>query len=358
MQLTRITLSQFRSYQTQTFQFGPKTIVVAPNGSGKTNLLEAIYLLVTGTSERAHTTEEMIAWGEDLATVTGIVAESEGEYRELAVVLTRGVYLGKRTPKRRYLVDGVPRLRTKFTGNLGALMFRPEDMRLVEGSPSRRRHFMDEILTQADFVYGRALLQYEAALKRRNRLLDMIREGTARREQLAYWDQSLIKNGTILTEMRRTFLETLSGTTTRFGTYELSYLASPVSPERLAKHAEAEVALGYTLVGPHKDDFKILSMQHPNEPTSQRGNVDLMIYGSRGEQRLAVLFLKLASLQYLETKLQVRPILLLDDIFSELDDVHRREVMAMTAGHQTIMTTAEEDVAPLLPDAEIVRLGE
>ena len=118
------------------------------------------------------------------------------------------------------------------------------------------------------------------------------------------------------------------------------------------------MALGYTLVGPHKDDFKILSMQHPNEPTSQRGNVDLMIYGSRGEQRLAVLFLKLASLQYLETKLQVRPILLLDDIFSELDDVHRREVMAMTAGHQTIMTTAEEDVAPLLPDAEIVRLGE
>ena len=355
MQLTRITLSQFRSYQTQTFQFGPKTIVVAPNGSGKTNLLEAIYLLVTGTSERAHTTEEMIAWGEDLATVTGIVAESEGEYRELAVVLTRGVYLGKRTPKRRYLVDGVPRLRTKFTGNLVALMFRPEDMRLVEGSPSRRRHFMDEILTQADFVYGRALLQYEAALKRRNRLLDMIREGTARREQLAYWDQSLIKNGTILTEMRRTFLETLSGTTTRFGTYELSYLASPVSPERLAKHAEAEVALGYTLVGPHKDDFRILA--HGSWPMAHsQTEKDLMIYGSRGEQRLAVLFLKLASLQYLETKLQVRPILLLDDIFSELDDVHRREVMAMTAGHQTIMTTAEEDVAPLLPDAEIVRL--
>jgi DNA replication and repair protein RecF len=332
--------------------------VVAPNGSGKTNLLEAMYLLATGNSERAHTIDEMIGWGAELASVTGVVEQAEGEYRELAVVLTRGQYLGKPTPKRRYLVDGVARLKAKFIGNLTALMFRPEDMRLIEGSPSRRRAFLDDILIQADFVYGRALTQYEAALKRRNKILDYIREGRARREQLAYWDQSLIKNGNILTEARRDFADYMSGVSTRFGEYQVQYDASPISPSRLEAHIEAEVALGYTLVGPHKDDFRIISNPKLSNFQIEGKGMDLMVYGSRGEQRLAVLFLKLASLQYLEERLGVKPILLLDDIFSELDDVHRREVVAMTSGHQTILTTAELDVAPLLPEARIVKLGE
>lgn len=345
MRLERITLENFRSYKKRVVNLGEKTIVVAPNGAGKTNLLEAIYLLSTGESERAGETAEMIRWESEIASITGVVANNE-EYSELGIVFTRGSYMGKVVPKRRYLVDGVARTKAKFVGKLSATMFAPEDMRLIEGSPPRRRRLMDESISQAHSDYGRALMVYEASLRRRNKLLDLIREGTARREQLSYWDQSIIKNGNIVTDFRRDFLAGLSEVKTSFGEFRLIYDASTVSPERLTQYAEAEVAVGYTLVGPHKDDFRIMG-EHDK---------DLMIYGSRGEQRLGVLFLKLASMQYVESKLGVKSLLLLDDIFSELDKTHREEVVKMMEGRQTIITSAEEEALALLPKAEIIRL--
>ena len=195
---------------------------------------------------------------------------------------------------------------------------------------------MDETLSMAHPEYGRALSVYEASLKRRNRLLDAIRDGLARREQLAYWDQSIIKNGNILTDYRRDYLDYLGTIETAFGRYELSYDASTISSSRLAQYSEAELAVGHTLVGPHKDDFIIKSDRR-----------DLMKYGSRGEQRLAVLFLKLGNMRYVEETLKIKPILLLDDIFSELDEEHRKEVVKMTEGRQTIITSAEEEVGEI-----------
>jgi len=135
----------------------------------------------------------------------------------------------------------------------------------------------------------------------------------------------------------------LSQIKTSFGQYNLEYTASTISPARLAQHAQAEIAVGYTLVGPHKDDFKI--MAHGSWQMAHGGDRDLMKYGSRGEQRLAVLFLKLGNLQYIEEKMGVKPILLLDDIFSELDEVHRKEVVKMIEGRQAIVTSAEPAVA-------------
>lgn len=345
MRLERITLENFRSYKKRVFKLGELTVVVAPNGVGKTNLLEAIYLLSTGESERAGEVGEMIGWESEIASVTGVVVNKE-EYGEQAIVLTRGSYMGKVTPKRRYLVDGVARTKAKFVGRLPATMFAPEDMRLIEGSPPRRRRLMDDTLSQAHPEYSRALLVYEASLRRRNKLLDMIREGTARREQLAYWDQSIIKNGNIVTDYRRDFLDQLSGVETSFGEFRLVYNASTVSTARLAQYAEAEVAVGYTLVGPHKDDFRIMG----------ENDKDLMTYGSRGEQRLGVLFIKLAAMEYIERKLGVKSLLLLDDIFSELDQMHRQEVVKMTSGRQTIVTSAEDEILALLSKAEIIRL--
>lgn len=354
MRLERLSLEHFRSYTKQVFHFGQTTVIVAPNGAGKTNVLEAINLLATGISERAGETSEMIQFNAEIASVSGVV-EHNDERSELSVVLTRGVYMGKTTPKRRYLVDGVARTRAALVGKLSAVMFRPEDMRLIEGSPSRRRGYLDEALVMTHPEYARALSVYEASLKRRNRLLDAIRDGVAKREQLSYWDQSIIKNGNILTDYRREFLDYLSGLQTSFGSYVLEYDASTISPSRLAQYSEAEVAVGYTLVGPHKDDFVICSTnQQTNKLTG--GKRDLMKYGSRGEQRLAVLFLKLGNLQYIEEKLKIKPILLLDDIFSELDQEHREEVVKMTQARQTIITSAEEDVIPLMPGADIIRL--
>lgn len=347
MRLERITLENFRSYAKQTFNLGNLTLLVAPNGSGKTNLLEAIYLLATGESERAGVVEEMIRWGSEIGSVSGIVEDND-ERVELTVVLTPGSYMGKATTKKRYLVDGVPRAKAKFVGKLVATLFRPEDMRLIEGSPSRRRSFLDEVLSMAHQEYGRALTVYEASLRRRNKILDAIREGVANRAQLAYWDQSVIKNGNILTDFRRDFLEYLSGVKTSFGEYTLGYDSSAISPARLVQYAEAEVAVGYTLVGPHKDDFRILAH-------GEKGR-DLMIYGSRGEQRLGVLFLKIGAMQYVEEKLRIKSILLLDDIFSELDEQHRTEIIKITEGRQTIITSAEENIAAIVGRADIIRL--
>ena len=258
-------------------------------------------------SERASETSQMIRFGQDLASVSGVVENNE-ERIELSVVLTPGVYLGKATSKRRYLVDGVVRTRAKFLGQLPAIMFRPEDMRLVEGSPARRRAFLDETLSMAHQDYGRALTVYEASLRRRNKLLDGMREGVVKREQLAYWDQSIIKNGNILSDYRRAFLEYLSQVKTSFGEYQLEYDASTISPSRLAQYEAQEVAVGYTLVGPHKDDFGIISNHKFSNSQMEMGR-DLMVYGSRGEQRLAVLFLKLGTLQYIEEKMGVKCLL-------------------------------------------------
>lgn len=346
MRLERVELTNFRSYSKQTFQFGQKTVIVGPNGAGKTNILEAISLLSTGVSVRAGRTEEMLNWGAEIATVTGIVRNKDEDYTSLTVVLTPGVYMGKRTTKRRYLVDGAPRARARFAGRLVAVLFRPEDLRLVEGSPSRRRQYLDEVLSQSASEYARALTAYEGALRRRNRILDEIREGRAERNQLAFWDATMVKNGNIITDYRRSYLEYLSATESAFGRYELLYDASTISPERLAKYASEEVSAGHTLVGPHKDDLRMMG----------EGEKDLHIYGSRGEQRLAVLFLKLGAMNYLEEELQVKPLLLLDDIFSELDVEHRREVVAMTMGRQVIITTADEESFVYLPKADIIRL--
>lgn len=347
MRLERLELENFRSYKKKTIKFAQLTVLLGPNGAGKTNVLEAIQLLSTGNSVRAGVTEEMISWEAELGKVTGIV-EVRGGMQALTVVLTPGVYLGKRTSKRRYLVDGAARTKARFVGRLVSVLFRPEDLRLVEGSPGRRRQFLDEVLIQASGRYGRALTAYEKALRRRNKLLDLLREGKARREQFSYWDQTIVKNGQIVSQEREEFLSYLEGVETAFGRYRMEYDASRISEARLKQYEKEETVAGYTLVGPHKDDF-VMHQKNGREK-------NLMVYGSRGEQRLGVLFLKLASMKYLEERLKLRPILLLDDIFSELDTEHRAEVMKMVDEHQTVITTAEEEAVKKLSGADIVRL--
>ena len=355
MRLERLTLDNFRSYKKRIFNLGQLSLVVAPNARGKTNLLEAISLLSMGDSERAGVSEEMISFGAEIGSVTGIV-EHKDERSELSVVLTRGTYMGKATPKKRFLVDQVARNKANFVGKLVVTLFCPEDMRLIEGSPARRRNFLNQTLSLAHPEYGRAVTVYEASLRRRNRVLDAIREGRAKREQLAYWDQSIIKNGNIITDYRRDFLEYLGQVKTSFGKYQMEYESSTISAARLAQYSAEEVAAGYTLVGPHKDDFRILSVQKFTNAEMQKSGKDLMKYGSRGEQRLGVLFLKIGGMRYVEEKLQVTSILLLDDIFSELDKVHRQEVIKMLSARQTIITTAEEDLGVEIDGATRVSL--
>lgn len=343
MRLQRLDLTNWRNWEQRQWEFGEGvTVLVGNNGVGKTNILEAIYLLATGESFRAEKIEEMVRWQAEVAHVIGVVGLSTAEEVELQVRLTRGMVQGKRVQKRRFLVNGLGRRRSDFAGQLKAVVFRPEDLEIMTGSPGKRRRLMDQVLVQADRNYRRDLVSFENGIKRRNRVLVAIGEGRADRRALAFWDQLVIKHGNGLTEKRRELVEEINteAKMVEFG-LRLEYETSTISEVRLAQYVREEVAAGYTLVGPHRDDFRIVKSNL--ERGIGRQSRDLAVYGSRGEQRMAVLELKLAMLRFMKMKTGERPILLLDDVFSELDDEHDRLVMGLVREQQTIITTTEVD---------------
>lgn len=332
MVLKSIGLQDFRNYERKNFELGSGTTVfVGPNAVGKTNILEAIYLISTGNSFKAKRIEEMIRFGAEYGQV-----EAEVDEEKLTVILTRGELLGKRVMKRRYLVSDVPKRKVDFGGRMSSVAFRPEDLDLMDGQPSLRRRWLDGVLIQADSEYRRSLMAYEAGLRRRNKILEAIREGIANRFQLTFWDGLLIKHGNVLTDRRESLVNYINEVWRRselFSDLRLEYDKSIVSEKRFLQYKKEEVAAGHTLVGPHKDDFLVLEVKE--------GKRDLAVYGSRGEKRMSVLGLKMGELLFLEEKLRQKPLLLLDDIFSELDEIHTKEVQRVMIGRQVVVTTTD-----------------
>ena len=349
MILDKIELIDFRNYQSQSFEFSTGVNVVwGRNASGKTNLLEAIYILSTGNSFRAKLIDEMVRFGQELGRVSGKISEAK-ETRDLEVMVTRGVVGGQKTLKRKYLVDGASKRRRDYIGLLPVVIFRPEDMDMLTGGPDIRRTFMDEILSQISEAYARSLSTYTQALRRRNKLLDAVREGLVSRYSLAFWDSLLIKHGLILIEEREglvNYINSLWERSELFNQLKMVYDKSLISEMRLSQYKDEELAAGYTLVGPHKDDFRVVSDQR-----------DLAIYGSRGEQRMTVLALKLGEIYFAEERGGEKPLLLLDDIFSELDQVHRKEVLRVMTGRQVVVTTAMKEDLELFVEAKVIELG-
>lgn len=337
MRVSQLTVQNFRSYEKRTFELGERTLIEGKNGSGKSNLLEALYLLAVGKSFRADTDREMLAWEQSVGRIKGVLTDG----RELEIVLTDGTVAASR---KRFLVNGVGKRMADFVGQIRAVLFAPETMELVTGSPSTRRRYLDFVLSQKDREYRRSLSAYEKGLRQRNKILEKIRDGFAQRTQLFFWDNLLIKNGDYITLARGMYLANL-----RDVRYQIEYDKSVISPERIAQYEHEEVAAAATLVGPHRDDF-ILKQE----------DRELAKYGSRGEQRMGVLWLKLAEWDYLKEGEEL-PLLLLDDIFSELDTRHRDEVTALIERHvagggQVVMTTAETDLT-LPPQWNLIRLG-
>ncbi len=350
MALRNITLSDFRNYENKTFEFSDGvTVIAGENAKGKTNILEAIYLLGVGESFRAKRTEEMVRFEQEIGRVSGEVPLSKKDSITLEVVVNSGVVMGKVVNKRKYLVDGVVRRRKDILGYLPLVLFRPEDVELISGSPDVRRKFLDRLMIQVDKEYEHSLSTYEQALRRRNRVLDAVRDGTASRYSLTFWDGLLIKHGQVIQEKRRELIDYINNLFEKselFNKLKIVYDISVISESRLAQYAGAEVSVGYTLVGPHKDDLII------KEETR-----DLLTYGSRGEQRMAVLALKMGEIYYLEEKGKKKATLLLDDIFSELDDTHKQEVLRVMSGRQVIVTTADEEDLEMFKKAEIIKLS-
>jgi len=342
VEINSLQLQNFRNYSKQEFEFvSGTTLLVGPNTSGKTNLLEAIYLLATGKSFRAGVEKEMISYGKEIARVKGKVKSEEG-MEELEILLTTGQVGGEKVAKKKYSINKVGKRRMDFVGRLRCVLFGPEDLEIIVDSPSTRRNYLDNVLEQVDRDYRRASLSYQKGLRQRNKLLEQIREEGKPRSVLFFWDKLLIENGEIITQKREEFINFINQQPDYFGDLNLVYDKSVISPQRLGKYAGEEVAAGMTLVGPHRDDF-VVTLKNAENKTEKRGNEgrDLSIYGSRGEQRTAVFSLKLGELEYVAERTEERPVLLLDDIFSELDHERRKRLLEVIPKQQTIITTTD-----------------
>ena len=355
MILSKIQISNFRNLKKETFSFSPKTtVIIGPNTSGKTNIFEAIFLLATGKSFKAQIEEEMISYGKEIARVSGDFTKPK---QKLEVVLTRGeITIGEtpekteRVPRKRLMLNGIAKRLIDFAGNFRAVLFGPWDLELVTESPSVRRKFLDTLLSQVDREYRRASLSYEKGLRQRNRLLYRIREEGASRGQLLFWDRLLSKNGDYISQKREEFIDFTNDKGKLNGQdFSLDYDKSAISETRLEQYAEEEVAAATTLVGPHRDDYCFRLKKNKRAR-------DLSRFGSRGEQRMGVLWLKLAELSYIEKTTEEKPTLLLDDIFSELDNEHREIVMKTVGSQQTIITTADPHFVKSLKKVEKIEL--
>jgi DNA replication and repair protein RecF len=347
-------LGGFRSYLALNVNFPPgPQVVFGANAAGKTNLVEALALLARGQSHRTHNDQELIRWGEPFVRVRAQVAHDAdpgARLDELEVVVATP---GSGAARKRIRVNGVPRRSEALSATLRVVVFSPEAMMLVAGAPSLRRDELDELAAQRLPTHGRRLSTYARALAQRNSLLRAIREGEARSEELVYWDQVVVEEGGAIVDARMDLLAELAGPLEAAHTeiapgeppLSLSYVTNaPARPgedpaaalrRRLTETAEKELWNGATLVGPHRDDVAF-----------RLGDRDLATFGSRGQQRTAILALKLAELDSLARTDGVPPLLLLDDVFSELDPERRahlvRRIQALPQAFVT--TTALSDL--------------
>jgi len=363
--LRHLSLTNFRNYEKQDLELGPGSVLfLGANAQGKTNLLEAVFLLATGRSERASTDADFIAWGaradaQPVARVVGQGIRRTGEVSVEVTVAGREGAQGRLVASKRFKLNGLPKRASDVTGAVLAVLFTTDDMELVKGSPSGRRRYLDTMLSQVDHQYLRALQRYNKVVTQRNALLKRIKEGAARRDELPYWDEEVARDGggmavararavAELAETARAAHARLSAERERFEVaYEPRFVdgwpperlvaaeageASAALLEKLGAMASRDIGAGLTLSGPHRDD---LSMTLGGEAAGA--------FASRGQQRTAALALRLAEAQLLANRAGEQPILLLDDVLSELDEERREQVLGAFAADQVMITSPDPD---------------
>lgn len=351
MHITRVTLKNYRNYEALSVEPCPGlNVFTGENAQGKTNLLEAIYFTSIGRSMRTPRDRELIRWGEERATIR---AEAEGPTGRNRV----DVALNKAGLKKVEINGAQAGRLGELMGVITAVLFSPDEIAIVKAGPGERRRFTDIALCQLSRTYFYVLQRYNRILAQRNRLLKSGADG----DTLDVWDLELVRYGAKVTKTRRGFVARMSA----LAAAEHSRLTSgseslSLSYEGLAGESEEEIARaftdelhrtrerdraqGFTHAGPQTDDMAVLS-----------GDIDLRKYGSQGQQRTAALSLKLGSLELLRGETGECPILLLDDVFSELDEGRVRRLIGRVSEYQTIITAThiEENLIDLFSSAKL-----
>jgi DNA replication and repair protein RecF len=387
-QVHRLELEQFRTYEHLDLHIPEHGLRISgPNGSGKTSIIEALLLVSTTRSRRGSLDSDLIRWdsGEDLgvAPYARVSAEVEREQARATIEIYLEANAARGTTRKLLKVSDRSRRASDVVGILPTVAFSPEDLDLVIGSPSHRRRWLDIVLSQADRKYLRYLSRYNRILSQRNGLLKQPGGQIAQKAEFDYWDEQLVGLGSFLVAARflaaRTMAKraamhfaslapevpclgvayesTLQQDATWWSGFEQSTAndssvqrVGVAYEKRLAQSFQGDVQRGVTQVGPHRDDVSFTI-----------GDRLLARFGSRGQQRLAVVALKLAEIDYLREATGAFPVFMLDDVLSELDPSHRQTLLrtVFENGAQMIVTATDEALLDdgLPDDLGFARLG-
>jgi len=365
MILEKIELKNFRNYENQMIEFCEGVNIIAGlNAQGKTNVLEAINIISTGRSHRTRKDGEIIKWEGELSEIKALVNDEENR--------TFLEYRFNRDKKKNITVNGVKMDKLSgILGNLYSVIFSPDHLVIVKEGPGERRRFMDVVLSQLKPSYYHALANYSKVLDLRNKTLMDVKEKSGKEELLDVWDEQLVKYGMAIFEDRRKFIEVLnekaSGICREISgeadELKINYLPSifekflksdKIEDEgkflhdafllKLRENRYGDIKKGHTSVGPHRDDFALLINDR-----------EVRNYGSQGQQRTVLLALKISELQIMSDLAGSDPVLLLDDVFSELDSTRKEFLLKYLKGVQSIITCTDADVIMGLKEVESIK---
>lgn len=338
MILKQINLFNFRNIKKILFDFSPLlTLIIGDNSKGKTNLLESLYFIITGEGFREEKEEELISFDKEEMSVQAIFLDKE-EKRLFQIKLIKKNNIFVKT----FFIDKTPKKHFQYRKELpGVVLFTPEQINIITGPPSERRNYFNKQISLYDLEYKKHLNNYENALKKRNKILERYTDTNTLLEELTFWNDYLEKEARYITKKRQLYVDFLnSNQKLDSKMFSIVYEKNEFNKVRLKESFNKEKIIRKTIIGPQKDNFKILI-------NSGDFNKDVNRFGSRSEERLAVFWLKINELKYYEI-LKMRPILLLDDIFSELDEKNQKIIISLINNYQTIATTTETKVEKLI----------
>ncbi|TMB67202.1 MAG: DNA replication/repair protein RecF [Chloroflexi bacterium] len=365
MRLHRLQLFDYRNFQRLDVELPAKvTLFVGDNAQGKTNVLEAVYLLATLRAVRAEADvqlvrRELLSEVLPAARVVGEVETLTGALKIEVAVVAREAARGANATKT-VKINGAPKRLADAVGRLTAVLFSADDLMMIEGSPSLRRRYIDLTLMQVDQQYSAARSRYERILVQRNHLLRRVREGEAQAEELGFWTEELSKDGGLIAQRRAAALREIGSFAADYHRalaqaenlgvrYEPKIDASPADPagasaeemadclaDNFTRGLSRDIAAGMTLQGPHRDEILFALNDLPAAG-----------YASRAQQRSIALSLRLAEAELLRRRRGEAPVLLLDDVLSEMDAYRRQAVLAAIHDvHQLLITGADWDRFP------------